>query len=154
MAKKARIPEPQTKNSNLENRRLQFTFKSLDERHPKFTLEKCNVEFFRALFLQLRTYSEYTEEQFREQNNDDHRHTNHWKDTTEPDGFAQLSEEIQDEYSWQFAVCPNSRTHPECDWRVHGMLLENIFYIVWLDPGHELDPLNNQHTGNQHRSRA
>ena len=36
------------------------------------------------------------------------------------------------EKPWQFALSANEHG------RVHGFLIQNRFYIVWLDPEHEL----------------
>lgn len=145
---KPRIPNP---CPEPETERLQFSFKHLDENHPKFKIESCSSDYLRALLLQIKVYSDYTEEQFTDQNNNDHRHWNFWRDTTETNGFTNLSDEIQNEYSWQFALNPQSRKAPGANWRVHGMLVGNVFYIVWLDPQHKLAPRNgrNVFTGNR-----
>ena len=115
--------------------RLQFSFKHLDADHPKFSLLRCNEEFFRSLLLTIKKYSEYTEEMFTDENNKEHRHKNFWDDTDEPDGFGHLDRAIQTEYSWQFAL---DSSNGDNSWRVHGMLADNVFYIVWLDPLHQL----------------
>ena len=145
--RKKKIPNPrleQQTGREQERERLQFSFKHLDENHSKFDIKNCTVEYLRALLIQIKNYSEYTEEQFKELNNRDHRHFNYWSDTSEKNGFTHLSDEIQNEYSWQFALCPQSRTVPLADWRVHGMIVGNVFYIVWLDPKHQLAPRNNR----------
>lgn len=127
-----------------ETGRLQFSFKHLDDKHSKFNIGNCSQEFLIALLLEVKNYSEYTVEQFEEENNKDHRHKNFWSDTSERKGFTHLSVEIQNEYSWQFALRPQCYTGREDDWRVHGMLVGNVFYIVWLDPRHKLAPRNNR----------
>ena len=101
-------------------------------------MESCSKEFLMALLLEVKNYSEYTVEQFEEENNKDRRHKNFWADTDEENGFTHLSEEIQDEYSWQFALDTND------EWRVHGMLVDNVFFVVWLDPEHKLAPRNSR----------
>ena len=134
-----RIPEPALERDGV---RLVFSFKHLDPSHPKFRLGNCSAAYLCALLLQIKTYSEYTVEQFQNINHGDSRHWNFWRDTTEPDGFRHISEEIQDEYAWQFAVSPKSKITSEREWRAHGMLVDNVFYIVWLDPSHHLAPKN------------
>ncbi|MHB1937990.1 MAG: hypothetical protein ACYCOR_15580 [Acidobacteriaceae bacterium] len=134
-----------------ETGRLQFSFKHLDDKHPKFNIGNCSREFLIALLREVKNYSEYTVELFEEENNKDHRHKNFWSDTTERKGFTHLSVEIQNEYSWQFALHPQNYTlrpqayiGQEDDWRVHGMLVGNVFYIVWPDPEHKLAPRNSR----------
>jgi hypothetical protein len=81
-------------------------------------------------------------EQFKDQQNNDHRHTICFDDTTETDGFlaAPYIDPDQNNYlePWQFAVCPPSAENDKADWRVHGFLADDVFYIVWLDPYHAL----------------
>jgi hypothetical protein len=147
-SKLSRIPEPALEPDGI---RLVFSFKHLDLTHPKFQLDDCTAAYLRALLLQIKTYSEYTVEQFQNINHDDSRHWNYWCDTTETDGFSNISEEIQDEYAWQFAVFPKSRVASERKWRAHGMLVDNVFYIVWLDPDHNLAPKNTRNANSIRR---
>ncbi|MBU4512930.1 hypothetical protein KKD19_06890 [Patescibacteria group bacterium] len=49
------------------------------------------------------------------------------------DGFGFNSQDIDDN-GWQFEISQNEHG------RIHGFFLENIFYVVWLDPKHELYP--------------
>lgn len=61
-------------------------------------------------------------------------HTINWKETSQPRGFAHLHEQLQAEQPWQFEVSANEHG------RVHGFFIENIFFLVWLDPQHNLYP--------------
>lgn len=63
-------------------------------------------------------------------------HPIHFKDTTNnltERTFGILGEDIDDE-ARQFEISTNEYG------RVHGFFVENVFYIVWLDKHHELDP--------------
>lgn len=84
----------------------------------------------------IKDYSTWTVESFRDQNNDLHRrHYIHFPATTEPEGFRNLDDEnLGYEEGWQFSVIPDA----SCIWRVHGALLDDTFYVVWLDPCHRL----------------
>ena len=42
--------------------------------------------------------------------------------------------EEYDEDAWQFSISANEHG------RVHGFLIANVFYVVWLDPEHKLYP--------------
>ena len=56
-----------------------------------------------------------------------------WKDTTEPYGFGIPNEEkIVLDPPYQFQISANEHG------RVHGFFRDNVFYIVWLDPDHNL----------------
>jgi hypothetical protein len=39
--------------------------------------------------------------------------------------------------AWQFSVDPDI---PYCHWRAHGILIDDTFFPVWLDPDHQLWP--------------
>ena len=45
-----------------------------------------------------------------------------------------LAQDVGDEDAWQFSVSRSSHG------RVHGFLIDEVFYIRWLDPEHNLDP--------------
>lgn len=49
------------------------------------------------------------------------------------DSFGILGEDVNKD-AWQFQLSSNEHG------RVHGYFIENVFYIVWLDPNHELYP--------------
>ncbi|HOX41196.1 MAG TPA: hypothetical protein PK263_03305 [bacterium] len=49
------------------------------------------------------------------------------------DSFGILGEDV-DADAWQFGLTVNQHG------RVHGYFVENVFYVVWLDPKHELCP--------------
>lgn len=59
-------------------------------------------------------------------------HSINWSGTTEPDGYKHLSPQLQDCEPRQFSLSANNYG------RVHGILIDNVFYVVWLDPGHAL----------------
>jgi len=55
-----------------------------------------------------------------------------FKETSEPNGFRQLPEQSRNNEAWQFQITKNVHG------RVHGLLIAEIFFIVWLDPCHLL----------------
>lgn len=59
-------------------------------------------------------------------------HTIDWEGTTEKHGFAHLHEQLQSVTPYQFQVSANEHG------RIHGFFIDNVFYAVWVDPGHEL----------------
>mgnify|MGYP001573162392 CR=1 FL=1 len=54
-----------------------------------------------------------------------------WEDTTEKDGFSYLNDQFSGD-DWQFEITRNEHG------RVHGTLIDHVFYVVWLDPDHQL----------------
>jgi hypothetical protein len=112
---------------------LRFSFKHIDLTTAKFLTENCDVEFFRELLVAVRDLSSWTIERFCDQNNNEHRHVIWFPQTTEPDGFRSVeADQLQYHECWQFQLSKKQ------DWRVHGILIDDTFYIVWLDPRHAL----------------
>lgn len=129
-ARTAIIPLPQVPEGE---RPLKFSFKHLDTEHPKFHPKECSVEFHCALLDKVKEYSSWTVEAFCEANGNDRRHAIFFPDTTEKQGFALLADEqFADTECWQFCL------QRDREWRVHGFVLEDTFYVVWLDEYHKL----------------
>jgi hypothetical protein len=133
------IPEPRLAP---ESKPVRFSFKHIEVESEKFNYSKCSGEFYRRLFLCLRTFSTWSVELFTDQNNNEHRHVIWFPETSELDGFANVPNIDPDQLgfheAWQFSVCPDD---PGNQWRVHGILIDDTFFIVWLDPDHQLYPI-------------
>jgi hypothetical protein len=63
-------------------------------------------------------------------------HPIRWADTSE-NGFGIPNEEQLVDTPYQFSLSSNEYG------RVHGFFIDEIFYIVWLDPDHQLYPRKN-----------
>ncbi|NER33336.1 MAG: hypothetical protein F6J93_04585 [Oscillatoria sp. SIO1A7] len=59
-------------------------------------------------------------------------HKIYWPQTTEPNGFTCLNAELREQQAFQFEISANQYG------RIHGFFINNIFYVVWLDPNHNL----------------
>ena len=58
-----------------------------------------------------------------------------------PKGFESLDEELQSETAWELKLCHDAKRHTQqAAWRVYGMLVRNVFYVIWLDAQHALFP--------------
>ena len=114
---------------------VKFSFKYLDADNPKFLPSDCPHEFWPALMARLKLYSNLTVEVFLDQNNPDRRHIIHFAETTEPNGFVNVdTEQLAYEEPWQFDL---ETWQP---WRIAGILVDDMFYIIWLDHSHSLYP--------------
>jgi hypothetical protein len=122
-----------------EQKPLLFSFKHLDLDKEKFNFSKCHIEFLESLLKCLRIFSTWPVETFSDENNNEHRHKIWFNDTTEPDGFLNITNGDPEQFSfheaWQFGILPD---RPENRWRVHGILIDDTFFIVWLDAEHAL----------------
>ena len=111
-------------------RTIQFSFKHLDINNPKFPVNACTAEFWFALAAKIVEYSQWPVDVFEDQNDEAHRHIIDFTETNEPDGFAHLgTDQLAYAPTWQFQVGVEQ-------WRVLGFILDEVFYIVWLDPNH------------------
>lgn len=123
------------------SRTLTFSFKHLDLSHPKFKPEYCTLDFWNSFLCALKDLSDNTVEDFCDINHTEHRHLIVFEDTCEPAGFG-IDSTDNDLWMnpWQFALEPDSRTPPNSLWRVHGVIISDTFYVIWLDPDHCLYP--------------
>ncbi len=133
---------PQLLHSRIQNKTplsdsqsLRFSFKYLDFTNPKFTCLNCADGYLEKLLVRLRDIGGYTTKRFRTERTSALRnHPIRWNETSEPDGFICLNEQLRQEESWQFGISANEHG------RIHGFLIDETFYIVWIDPMHRLFP--------------
>jgi hypothetical protein len=134
MARNKRTPRPRIPPVVVQPNvaTLQFSLKHLDTTNPKIPLDDCTKEFWVNLVREIHRYSQFTVDLFNDQNHEDRRHTIAFEETSEPDGFKQLdTDQLAYVQAWQFSIGRER-------WRVAGFLLDDTFYIVWLDPNHAL----------------
>ena len=112
-----------------------FSFKLIDfYSNPKFVLKRCADGYLEKLLERLRSVCYEPLGRFRSTVNRQLRnHRITWEETSEPDGFR-LNEQLRAEEPWQFEITANEHG------RVHGILIDNVFFVVWLDPDHLLYP--------------
>ena len=93
----------------------------------------CPLDFLRSLLTALRDLSTRTvSELLAEWGDVNQAHPIIFAETTEPGGFSQLDEQLAEHEAWQFKLDPKKK------WRVHGLLIDDLFLVVWLDPSHKL----------------
>jgi len=138
--KKPSVNIPQVKHAQADELLVRFSFTHINSQNEKFSHTNCSTEYFCKLFSILRRFSTWRVGDFVDQNNDEHRHTIDFSQTSEPDGFQLQgvdAEQFGFHEGWQFSVFPEQ---PWCLWRAHGVLVDDTFYVVWLDPNHLLYP--------------
>lgn len=113
---------------------IRFSFKYIDF-SDKYPLTNNDDGYFKSFFDRLRSLSQMKIDEFRTNKDKGLRaHTHTWSQTSEPGGFRHLNEQLRQCEPWQFQLSSNKHG------RVHGILLDEVFYIIWLDPKHELYP--------------
>jgi hypothetical protein len=114
---------------------LKFSFKHLDLlSNNKFSLALCADGYLEKFLTRLRDICKgVTISEFRRGTSPSLRaHPITWEETTEKLGFTCLSHQLRALEAWQFEITSNKHG------RVHGLLLDNTFYVVWIDPCHKL----------------
>lgn len=122
------------KDRELPDDLLRFSFRHLNS-NDKFGHEKVvdTATYLPQLLTRLQSISNLKLSEFRANKDSSLRaHTHDWNKTTEIKGFAHLSTQLQSCEAWQFQLSANEHG------RVHGVLIDEVFYVVWLDPGHLL----------------
>ncbi len=134
---KPRLLTDRTKEQLREwhKEKMRFSFVHFDREHEAFNCGGTKVGWFLDLLETIKHISNLTRIEFeyhQRQHYQVHRHdwskTSYKFDCLPPD----LMEQIEDE-CYQFRLSTGSG-------RVHGFFIENTFYVVWLDPHHNMNP--------------
>ena len=111
---------------------VSFSFKYWQENHPKFSIYKQDKNYFITLLERLKNLSKLTVKELLSSRSKSLRcHPIEWSYTTEKE-FGIPNEEQLVDTPYQLSISANAYG------RIHGFFIENIFYIVWLDPNHLL----------------
>lgn len=129
---KATVPTP----AELHHSLVRFSFKYLELDHEKFCLPDPakKQQYLATLFDRLKQISSMSFADFRQAGRALRSHCINWEKTSEPDGYAHLSEQMQQCEPWQFSLARDELG------RIHGLLLDDVFYAVWIDHEHQLYP--------------
>jgi hypothetical protein len=113
--------------------RLTFSFRYFHQRDP-FLFTNGPDGYFDVLVERLKSICMMDMSVFRTSDSKTLRsHSIDWEDTTEPGGFDHLNAQLREQVTgWQFSVTQNEHG------RVHGFIVAEVFYVVWLDPLHRL----------------
>ena len=117
----------------IERRCLSFSFRFFVNREP-FQVERGSDVYPLVLLERLRDVCGMTVLELKTCRNAALRcHAIDWAETTEPAGFSHLNASIRREFEpYQFSISANEHG------RIHGFFIEEVFYIVWVDPDHRL----------------
>ena len=127
-----RLPPNADKARGSHSHHISFSFRYLSLNHAKFNIDGKTTHYFRKLMDRLKDVSGMEASQFTNNKGKTLRcNSIEWQDTTEK-SFGIPNEDDIVEEPRQFSVSANEHG------RVHGFFIENVFYVVWLDPDHKL----------------
>ena len=113
--------------------KLLFSFKYLDTEHEAFNLGNIKQEWFLSLFEVLKELSDLTRHRLAVELRPHYRsHEHDW-------GKAKFKYNFVDDFLNQVECtqfCLSKGTG-----RVHGFIIGNRFYVIWLDPHHNMYPM-------------
>ena len=111
---------------------ISFSFKYFQDSHSKFSCNGREVAYWLTLLERLKAISALTAQELLVNRSSSLRcHPIKWEDTSE-NGFGLPNEEQLVDTPYQFSVSSNEHG------RVHGFFIDEVFYIIWLDPNHQL----------------
>lgn len=111
---------------------ISFSFKYYQNDHSKFSCAEKEASYWITLLERLKALSSLAvRELLADRSRTLRCHPIEWKNTSES-GFRLPNEEQLVDIPYQFSLSSNEHG------RVHGFFIDEIFYIVWLDPKHLL----------------
>jgi hypothetical protein len=136
MIKKNSIsPKGNIHKGEIPNPDLRFSFKYFDDSDPHLCPPLFPVSYTQTLMQRLKELSSWTIKEFTGPTSKSLRnHSHDWSKTSRPAGFQNLPKQLQGFQGWQFQLSANEHG------RVHGIILDHTFYVIWLDKNHQLYP--------------
>lgn len=114
---------------------LKFSFRVFDCSDAEICPPDFGVGYVQTLMERLKALSTWTVLEFVTPRGKAARnHVINWEQTSRPNGFAHLPEQYEAYTAFQFALTANEHG------RVHGLLIDDTFHVVWLDRDHRLYP--------------
>jgi hypothetical protein len=130
--------KPKTQSSlkkSPADAQIRFSFMYFDANDHEVCPAVFRDGYTRALMQRLRDLSSWTVREFTgRQDKSMRNHQHDWTRTARPAGFSHLNEQLRDYPGWQFCLTANERG------RVHGIIIDDTFHVIWLDQNHRLYP--------------
>jgi hypothetical protein len=106
----------------------------LQDKHSKFSCDCRDIAYWLTLLERLKALSSLTAQELLVNRSSSLRcHPIKWEETSEK-AFGLPNEEQLVDTPYQFSLSSNEHG------RVHGFFIDQVFYIIWLDPNHQLYP--------------
>ncbi len=111
-----------------------FSFKNLQLDHKRFNLRSVGKNYLPKLVARLKDISGMPMKELCLSDSPTLRMNRIYWDKASENGFGIPNGKELDDEPWEFSITRSSHG------RVHGYIVDNIFYIRWLDPDHKLFP--------------
>lgn len=138
MSKFKKSKEPSTgpiRKTPLPDSKLKFSFEFFDASDVELCPAKFRDGYTQTLMQRLRDVSSWSVTTFcGKQDKSLRNHQHDWTKTSRPHGFSHLNDHYKAIPGWQFCLSANEHG------RVHGIIIDETFFIIWLDHDHKLYP--------------
>ena len=123
------------KANDLPDDLVRFSFRHL-QITGKFCLPEAvaKPEYLTILFDRFKQVCQMRMSEFRQAAKALRSHAHDWPRTSEPAGYSHLSAQLQGCQPWQFSLAREEYG------RIHGILIDDVFYVVWIDHDHKMYP--------------
>ncbi|MDQ0492792.1 hypothetical protein [Paenibacillus brasilensis] len=119
----------------FKERNVIFSWQFFDRSNPLFNCGEVGPEWFVDLMDSMKSISQMEFEKFRIHNGPPLRvHSHEWDRVSAKYPLNEMLLKQIEQDTLQFAVS-------KARGRVHGFVISNVFYIVWVDPHHNLYPM-------------
>lgn len=124
-------------SSKIPEGLVQFSFKYLQANHADYHSNGCQLAYFLSLIARLKDISCCQMSSLKSTKSNPtlrFHEINFGAENVSASGFGIPNCEEFDDFAWQFSISVNAHG------RVHGFVIEETFFVVWLDPDHKLYP--------------
>ena len=112
---------------------LVFSFKYYDCTNPNFGPSHAKDGYLKSLLERFRDLCQLPLAEFMQYHKAVRSHSIVFAETSEPDGFAHIrNTALWENTARQFEVSKSQHG------RVHGFMIDPVFFVVWIDPDHKL----------------
>lgn len=135
--KKIKPPPPKgnIQKGAIPNPELRFSFKFFDDSDTELCPPLFGELYTQILMKRLKDLSAWTVQEFMNCSSKSLRiHIHDWGSTSRPKGFNHLPTHLQALHGWQFQLSANEHG------RIHGIIIDHTFFVIWLDRDHKLYP--------------
>lgn len=134
MKKTDNPPKGKIKQISEDNPRLRFSFELFDSSDAEICPGTFPDGYTQTLMGRLKDISSMKMKEFINSGKSLRAHMHIWSKTSRPKGYEHLNEQFQAYPGWQFCLTANEHG------RVHGLIIGDTFYVIWLDQQHKLYP--------------
>lgn len=123
------------RKTQLPDSKLRFSFELFDQADQELCPQSFRDGYTQTLMQRLRDISTWKVNDFCTKFDKALRNHQHdWSKTSRPEGFGNLNDHFKGKDGWQFCLSANEHG------RVHGIIIDDTFYVIWLDHDHRLYP--------------